>query len=262
MRLGMLFLLAAYVLSQFYRAFLAVLTPVLKAEIGVGPDDLAVSSGLFFVSFALMQLAVGSGLDRFGPRRTAAILLAVGGGGGAALFAVAEGPMALHLAMVLIGIGCSPVLMAAYFIFARSFSPKKFGTLAGVMVGVGSLGNIAGATPLAWLIEAAGWRTTLWGLAALTLLVSAALAVFVRDPARVAGNDQDTGSFVEVLALRALWPVLALMLVAYAPAAVIRGAVGRAIPTTGLRCRCDRDWPRDPADGAGDGGRKFPAGPD
>ncbi len=72
MHIGILFLLAAYVLSQFYRAFLAVLTPVLKAEIGVGPDDLAVSSGLFFVSFALMQLAVGTGLDRFGPRRTAA----------------------------------------------------------------------------------------------------------------------------------------------------------------------------------------------
>lgn len=223
MRIGMLFLLAAYVLSQFYRAFLAVLTPVLGIEIGAGPDDLAVSSGLFFVSFALMQLAVGTGLDRFGPRRTAALLLALGGGGGAIIFAMAQGPMALHLAMVLIGIGCSPVLMAAYFIFARSFSPAMFGTLAGVMVGVGSLGNIAGATPLAWLIEAAGWRTTLWGLAGLTLLVAAALALFVRDPARVTGNGKDSGSFTEILALRALWPVMALMLVAYAPAAVIRG---------------------------------------
>ncbi len=223
MRLGMLFLLAAYVLSQFYRAFLAVLTPVLGVEIGAGPDDLAVSSGLFFVSFALMQLAVGTGLDRFGPRRTAAALLAVGGGGGAAIFAAAQGPMTLHLAMVLIGIGCSPVLMAAYFIFARSFSPAKFGTLAGVMVGVGSLGNIAGATPLAWLIEAAGWRPTLWGLAALTLLVAGALALFVRDPERTTANGAETGSFAELLALRALWPVLALMLVAYAPAAVIRG---------------------------------------
>jgi len=172
MRIGMLFLLAAYVLSQFYRGFLAVLTRVLGVEIGAGPDDLAVSSGLFFVSFALMQLAVGTGLDRFGPRRTAALLLALGGGGGAIIFAMAQGPMALHLAMVLIGIGCSPVLMAAYFIFARSFSPAVFGTLAGVMVGVGSLGNIAGATPLAWLIEAAGWRTTLWGLAVVTLLVA------------------------------------------------------------------------------------------
>lgn len=223
MRLGMFFLLAAYVLSQFYRAFLAVLTPVLKAEIGVGPDDLAVSSGLFFVSFALMQMLVGTGLDRFGPRRTAAALLAFGGGGGAVIFASAQGPMALHLAMVLIGIGCAPVLMAAYFIFARSFSPAMFGTLAGVMVGVGSLGNIAGATPLAWLIEAAGWRTTLWGLAVVTLLVAGAVVLFVRDPARVAGSGKDTGSFAEILALRPLWPVLALMLVAYAPAAVIRG---------------------------------------
>ncbi|MCX8509818.1 MAG: MFS transporter, partial [Rhodobacteraceae bacterium] len=41
MNAGLVFLLGAYVLSQFYRAFLAVLTPVLRAEIGAGPDDLA-----------------------------------------------------------------------------------------------------------------------------------------------------------------------------------------------------------------------------
>ena len=40
--------------------------------------------------------------------------------------------------MVLIGIGCSPVLMASYFIFARQFSPAVFGTLAGVIIGIGS----------------------------------------------------------------------------------------------------------------------------
>ena len=36
MRIGLIFLIAGYVLSQFYRAFLAVLTPVLKAEIDAG----------------------------------------------------------------------------------------------------------------------------------------------------------------------------------------------------------------------------------
>ena len=223
MRVGLIFLIVGYVLSQFYRAFLAVLTPVLQAEIGAGPDDLAISSGLFFVSFALMQFPVGAALDRIGPRYTTAVLLALGGGGGALVFALASGPMALHLAMVLIGIGCSPVLMAAYFIFARLYSPQVFGTLAGVMVGVGSLGNIAGATPLAWAIKAIGWRETLFGLTALTLIVALAVALFLRDPARVERKSGEDGTFAELLSIRALWPILALMLVAYAPAAVIRG---------------------------------------
>ena len=56
MRLGIVCLVLGYVLSQFYRAFLAVLTPVLGRDVGAGPDDLALSSGLWFLAFALMQL--------------------------------------------------------------------------------------------------------------------------------------------------------------------------------------------------------------
>ena len=40
-------------------------------------------------------------------------LFALGGAGGALLFALAQSPLHLNLAMGLIGIGCSPVLMAA-----------------------------------------------------------------------------------------------------------------------------------------------------
>ena len=83
MKLGIFFLVLAYVLSQFYRAFLAVLSPVLQAEIGATPADLALSSGLWFLIFAAMQIPVGVALDRIGPRRTAAWLLALAGGGGA-----------------------------------------------------------------------------------------------------------------------------------------------------------------------------------
>jgi hypothetical protein len=46
--------------------------------------------------------------------------------------------LAIKIAMALIGVGCSPVLMASYFIFARSFSPAVFGTLAAMTIGIGS----------------------------------------------------------------------------------------------------------------------------
>ncbi|MFZ0099423.1 MAG: MFS transporter, partial [Gemmobacter sp.] len=86
MRIGIACLFAAYVLSQFYRAFLAVLSPVLKQEIGVTASDLAAASGLWFLAFAAMQIPVGAALDRVGPRLTAASLLMVGALG-AAVFA-------------------------------------------------------------------------------------------------------------------------------------------------------------------------------
>ena len=134
MRVRLAVLCLAYVLSQFFRAFLAVLSEPLGRDLGVTAEDLSFASGLWFVTFALMQLPVGWALDRIGPRWTASVLLGIGGGGGAALFAVATQGWHIDLAMVLIGIGCSPVLMASYYIFARQFPPARFATLAALMM--------------------------------------------------------------------------------------------------------------------------------
>ncbi len=224
MRTGLAFLVAGYVLSQFYRAFLAVLAPVLGTEIGASPDDLARASGLWFLAFAVMQIPVGAALDRIGPRVVVSLLLALGGAGGALLFALSQGPGMVQVAMILIGIGCSPVLMASYYIFARVYPPAVFGTLAGAIIGVGSLGNIAGSRPLAVLVDAAGWRETLAGLAVVTLVISLALWRFVRDPAPVVQvQGQARGSLLDLLRLPGIWAILPLMTVSYAPAAAIRG---------------------------------------
>lgn len=220
MRIGIAALLLAYVLSQFYRAFLAVLTPVLKADLGVSAADLASASGWWFLAFAAMQIPIGSSLDRIGPRLTSGVLMAVGAVG-AVLFSQATGALHLKLAMALIGIGCAPVLMASYFIFARSFSPAIFGTLAGVTIGVGALGNVASSLPLSAAVEAFGWRETVLGLAAITAAVAAAILALVRDPPRLA-TARD-GSLIDLLRIPAIWPILAMMAVCYTPIAGLRG---------------------------------------
>ncbi len=221
MRAGLACLVVAYILSQFYRAFLAVLAPALEADIGATTGDLARASGLWFVAFALMQLPVGWALDHWGPRRTASILFMGGAAGGATLFAMAQGPGAITLAMILIGIGCAPVLMSTYFIFARVFSAAIFGTLAGITVGVSSLGNILSAAPLAWAIETFGWRETVGGFAVFTILIGLGIAILVRDPPKPKG--EATGSLLDLLKMPVLWPILAMMFVCYAPAAGVRG---------------------------------------
>ena len=224
MKLGIGFLVLGYVLSQFYRAFLAVLSPVLSADLGAGPDDLALSSGLWFLSFALMQLPVGAALDTIGPRRTTAWLMGVAGGAGAVVFALAQAPWHLHLAMVLIGAGWAPVLMGAYYIFGRVYSARVFATLAGLTIGGGTLGNIAGAWPLAWAAETFGWRETVMALAVLTVLTGLALWRFVQDPPAVErGANESKGSILDVLRIPGVWLILPLLVVNYAPAAGLRG---------------------------------------
>ncbi|GAA6181540.1 MFS transporter [Shimia sp. NS0008-38b] len=221
MRMDLMLLCLAYVLSQFFRAFLAVLTKVLEIDVGAIPADLAFASGLWFLIFAAMQIPVGAALDKYGPRRTSAILLLIGGGGGAALFAMASTPLHISVAMGLIGVGCSPVLMASYFIFARTYPPARFATLAALMLGVGSFGNLIAAYPTAWAAETIGWRATLWVLAAISAAISVGLWATVQDPAPAEGDAK--GSVLDLLKIPALWLLFPLMFVNYMPAAGIRG---------------------------------------
>lgn len=221
MKAGIAALVLGYVLSQFYRAFLAVLAPALQADLGIGPSVLADASALWFLVFALAQLPVGWALDRIGPRWTTSALLAAGGAGGAAVFAAAQSPAGILAGMALIGLGCAPVLMASFFLFARSFPPAVFGTLAGAVIGFGSLGNIAGSAPLAWAAEGFGWRATVAAVGGLTLLVAGAIAVLVRDPPALPPGPK--GRLMDLLAMPALWPILVMMVVCYAPAAALRG---------------------------------------
>lgn len=221
MQIGLILLCLAYVLSQFFRAFLAVLAVPIETDLGVGPETLARASGYWFIAFALMQLPVGWALDRIGPRRTSAVLLAAGGGGGALLFAMASGAWHISGAMLLIGIGCSPVLMASYYIFAREYPPARFATLAALMLGVGSVGNLIASYPTALAVEWVGWRATLVGLGLVSLVVAGGIAATVQDPAPA--ETETRGSLLDVLRIPAIWPIVAIMFVNYAPSGALRG---------------------------------------
>lgn len=224
MRTGIVTLVVAYVLSQFYRAFLAVMAPVLSTDIGATPDDLSRASGLWFLAFAAMQLPVGWLLDNIGPRRVAAVLFGLGAAGGAAVFALAEGPGGVILGMSLIGIGCSPVLMANYFTFARVFEPRVFGTLAGLVLGVGTFGNVVASYPMAWAVETLGWRETMWALAGLSLVLAVLIGLLVKDPPALPHSPEARkGSVFTLLAIPAIWAIVPLQIVGYAPAAGLRG---------------------------------------
>lgn len=221
MRFDLILLVLAYMLSQFYRAFLAVVSEALEVEIGASPEDLALASGLWFLSFAAMQIPIGWAFDRIGPRLTTAALLLVGGAGGSLVFALASDAMHINIAMLLIGIGCAPVLMASFYIIAKTYPPRVFASLAAVIVGVGSLGNLASSLPMSMISNAYGWRSALLGLAVLSALVAIGIWVTVKDPTRPDGKVQ--GSLFDLLKMPAMWLILPLMAVQYAPAGGMRG---------------------------------------
>jgi MFS family permease len=221
MRVGIVLLCLAYVISQFFRNFLAVLTNQLYLDIGATSDDLAVAMGFWFLTFSLMQIPVGTALDKIGPKLTGSFIFLIGGAGGSLIFALATTPLHITISMGLIGVGCSPVLMGAYYIFARMYDPKIFATLAAIMIGVGSFGNLAGAAPLVYATDLFGWRLTMLTLGLISALISVGLFLFVENP-KISENI-NKGSFIDLLKIKNLWFIFPLVLIHYAPVAGIRG---------------------------------------
>jgi predicted MFS family arabinose efflux permease len=172
---------AAYFLSYFYRSTNAVIAGDLARDVGLGPAELGLMTSLFFVAFAAVQLPLGSALDRFGPRFVTSTLL-LAAVVGSLVFATAPTFGGLVVGRALIGAGMAGVLMGALKAFSSWFAPRAFATASGLLVGVGSLGALVAATPLALLNEAFGWRAVFAGGAAVTLAVALAVALVVREP--------------------------------------------------------------------------------
>ncbi len=217
-------LVFGYLLSQFYRSFLAVIAPELAADVHLGPTELGIVSAAFFAAFAIVQLPIGASLDRFGARRTVAVpmLSAVAG---AVVFALAREPWQSVAGMALIGFGCAPIYMGALWVIGRTTTPARFALFSSVIVGIGSLGNLAAATPLAAAAAAFGWRATMLGIAAATLVSAALVFLVVKEPpaaaAPVAGAAKP--SIRAVLEIRELWPLYPIALLSYPIVVAVRG---------------------------------------
>lgn len=220
---GLVALAFAYVFSQFYRSFLAVLTPILSVDLGMSKADLSYASGLWFIAFGLMQFVVGICLDRYGPRRTASVLFGLFGVAGASIFATATSPIGIILGMGFFGIGCSPVLMAAMYLFARQFTPARFAMLSSWMVAIGNLGNVVSTSPMASAVELFGWREVMLALGLGNAIVAIAVLSCVKDPAPELGHNDGVRGYLRLLKIPALWTLLPVALITYASVAGIRG---------------------------------------
>ncbi len=217
-------LVFGYLLSQFYRSFLAVIAPELAADVHLGPAELGMVSAAFFAAFAVVQLPIGASLDRFGAGRTVAVpmLSAVAG---ATVFALAREPWHSVAGMALIGFGCAPIYMGALWVIGRTTTSARFALFSSVIVGIGSLGNLAAATPLAAAAAAFGWRTTMLAIAAATLVSAVLVFLVVKEPppAEPHADGAPKPSIAAVLAIRELWPLYPIALVSYPIVVAIRG---------------------------------------
>jgi predicted MFS family arabinose efflux permease len=226
--LPILVLCLGHVFSNAVRTIPALAADVLTRDLGLTAETLAQLTGLFPLAFAAVMIPVGIALDRYGVKRVSLSLLAVAGSG-AVLGAVAVGPWSMVLAQVVLGAGCSGMLMCPITFAARALSTPRFALWSGIIQAVGNTGMLLSASPLAWLIEATDWRAGFWACAVLAALAALAVATLVpsdrppprpskglvadaREVLRMATIPQIRGviifvfaSFAAVLGVRGLW---------------------------------------------------------
>jgi MFS family permease len=182
---------AGYYLSFFYRYINAVIAKDLVRDFGLAPSDLGWLTSAYFLSFALFQVPLGVLLDRYGPRRCAALLMCVAGLG-ALLFGLARDLATLSAARALIGLGVSAGLMGSIKAFTIWFPRDRQTALTGWMIGIGSIGTLSATAPVELLLGPFGWRALFFALAALT--VGAALLIFLVVPERdIPGRGESWG---------------------------------------------------------------------
>lgn len=216
--------LVAYALSQFYRAFLAVIAPEFSRELGLDPLALGNLQAFWIAGFVAMQFPVGWALDTIGPRRSISglMLFAILG---SVLFARATSAWQLDLAMALIGVGCSAIYMGAIYYFGRVYPPHSFAAYGSALLGLGSAGNLLAASPMAWAASAIGWRAAMLAIAAATAASTVAIFLLIEDPPRLRGHGS-TGLWrgvASALSIPALWPILPLTAVSYSVILAERG---------------------------------------
>jgi len=159
----------AYFFAAVLRAITATLSPVLTAEFHLAAGDLGLLAGGYFLGFALIQLPLGTWLDRHGPLKVNLRFVALAVAGCVA-FAVAQSFGWLLAARVLCGVGVSSCLMAPLTGFRRWFTPAVQLRTNSWMLMTGSLGMVASTLPVQWLLPQVGWRPLFWGLAVLMAL--------------------------------------------------------------------------------------------
>ena len=171
-------------LFYFYECLLQVSPSVMSNELmrdfAVTSQTLGILSGVYFYSYAAMQLPGGVMMDYFGPHRllTAATLVCAVS---TIAFGLTNSFFMACVARLMIGFGSAFAAVGTMKLAANWFPAQRFALLTGLMVTIGMMGAIGGEAPLAMLIDAFGWRHSMIIMGCLGIVLTALIVLIARD---------------------------------------------------------------------------------
>ncbi|MCR4470652.1 nitrate/nitrite transporter [Burkholderia sp. SCN-KJ] len=204
-----------YFVSYVFRGVNLGFAPFVTHELGLSAADLGLLTSLYFLGFAGAQIPAGVLLDHFGPRRVAAGMLLFAAAG-AAVFGIAHDLGTMMVGRLLIGVGVSVCLGAAFKALAQHFPVGRLPLVNGLVMAVGGLGGVAVGSPLTWLLGVTSWRVICGGLAVLTIVVAAAIGLGAPEAERPRQQGGIVSQFKgtwHILGSRAFWKISSFSIV-------------------------------------------------
>ena len=206
-------------LFYFYECLLQVSPSVMSSELmrdfAVTSQTLGILSGIYFYSYAAMQLPGGVLMDHFGPHRLLTIATLI-----CALSTIAFGLTSNFfmacVARLMIGFGSAFAAVGSMKLAANWFPAQRFALLTGMMVTIGMLGAIGGEGPLALLIDGFGWRHSMIIMGVIGLFLALLILLVAKDsPNKIAHHTHPASeepllsSFLALIKNKQLWLVAA-----------------------------------------------------
>ncbi|HEY0119632.1 MAG TPA: MFS transporter [Cellulomonas sp.] len=188
--------LVAYVAAVVHRSSFGVAGLTAADRFGVDATVLSLFVVIQLGTYAVMQLPVGVGVDRWGPR----LMLTVGSvtmAVGQLVMTFAPNVGVALAARVLIGSGDAAIFVSAVRLVATWFDRRRVPLLTQLTGIVGQLGQIVTAVPFAFVLHRYGWTPAFGGLVVLGAVASLVVRAGVRDTpdgrAPVAGPSRFAG---------------------------------------------------------------------
>lgn len=174
--LGVSFVVMVFALQTGY----AVTNVYVAYSLSLTLAQVGIVGSVYTWVFAVSQFASGSILDNFGVRAlpVACLIVACGAFG----FANAPNIQILLASQVLIAVGASFGFIGAGFVGGIWFKPLKYGLMFSLVQFVASGSAVIAQQALNYLILDISWGALINTLAAITLLLSFILFLFLRDP--------------------------------------------------------------------------------
>ena len=227
----------AHALHDGFTDLIYVLLPVWQAEFGLGYGMLALLRGVYAGSMAGLQIPSGRLAGRIGGRTLLAagtVLAALG----YVLAGFSGGLLGLCVALALSGAGSSTQHPIASAAVSRAYGSAARGPL-GTYNFTGDLGKAAIPAATGLLLTLMPWRSALWLLGALGVLVAVVIALLLpsgdqkavgEQSKSVAGRGQ--GGFALLFAIGVLDTAVRMGLLTFLP--FLLKAKGAGLPTVGL----------------------------